>query len=210
MSNSNVPTNTACCDGGEGVFPLSHVDVVAITGFSLLVVGLCLMIFVSIRLREKVALQAQLQQAQLEEDAALHDSKQNRRSQKESISNGLIVTEWVPPGDQQVVESTEGDQDTSPSGEAIEASHSPTPPINTSSPASCAMGSDDCESVAGENEMADCAICLSHFKPQQLVCESNNPSCRHIFHKDCIVDWLMKNHNDCPLCREVYVLKICW
>jgi hypothetical protein len=34
------------------------------------------------------------------------------------------------------------------------------------------------------------------------VCESNNPLCRHIFHKDCMVDWLTKLHVDCPTCRE--------
>jgi hypothetical protein len=39
------------------------------------------------------------------------------------------------------------------------------------------------------------------------VCESNNPLCRHIFHKDCMVDWLTKLHDDCPTCREVYLLQ---
>jgi hypothetical protein len=108
-----------------------------------------------------------------------------------------------------MMELKEKDRDTSPSDKgAFEASHSPAPPINTSSPALCAMGSDDCDSLVGEEEMmAGCAICLSHFRPQQLVCESSNSSCQHIFHKECMVDWLMKNHNDCPMCREVYILK---
>jgi hypothetical protein len=114
-------------------------------------------------------------------------------------------SEWVPD-DAPVVQSTESDQDNPPSGEAVEASQPPAPLIN-SSLVSCAMGSDDCKSSAGEGEIADCAICLSHFKPQQLVCESNNSSCQHVFHKDCMVDWLMKKHNDCPLCREVYLIK---
>jgi hypothetical protein len=204
MSNSNALTNATCCDGGEEVVPRAPVDVVALTTFSLLIFGLCLLILVFARLREKLALQAHL-----EEDEASHDSKEKRkRKRKEFISNGLIVKEWVPPEDPPV-ESTEGDQDNSPPGEAVEAPQPPPPPppINSSSPASCAMGSDDCESLAGEEEMAGCAICLSHFKPQQLVCESNNESCRHVFHKDCMVDWLMKQHDNCPMCREVYLLK---
>jgi hypothetical protein len=103
-------------------------------------------------------------------------------------------------------EDCEDDQNTPPSGEAVEASQPRALPIKSSFPAACSMGSDDCESLAGE-EMAGCAICLNHFKTQQLVCESDNPLCRHIFHKDCMVDWLMKLHDDCPMCREVYLLQ---
>jgi hypothetical protein len=234
--------HATCCDaGGEEGFPRAHVDVVAITVFSLVVFALCALIVAFVRLREKMALQAQL-----EEDVASNDRKEEKtRTRKESISNGLIVKEWVPD-DASVVMSTEGDQDDSPSGEvvaapkplsppiksssptlscimgsddcenentppsdeAVEASQPPAAaPINSSSPASCAMGSDDCDSLAGEEEMAGCAICLSRFKPQQLVCESNNSLCRHVFHKDCMVDWLTKHHEDCPLCREVYIIK---
>jgi hypothetical protein len=208
MSNSNVPTSTACCDSGEGAFSLPHDDVVVIAVFSLVVFALCLMVFVFVKLREKMALQAQLEEAM-----ALHDRKEERRSystrkRKKSISDGLIIKEWVPPEDAPVVESTGKDRVTSPSGEgAFEASHSPAPPINTSSPVSCAMGSDDCDSLVGEEEMTGCAICLSHFRPQQLVCESSNSLCQHIFHKECMIDWLMKDHDDCPMCREVYLIK---
>jgi hypothetical protein len=203
MSNSNVPNNATCCGGGEEVLPRAHIDVVAITVFSLVVVALSSLLVVFVRLRERLALQAQLQ-----EDVASRDRKAERRiTRKKFISDGLIVKEWVPSDDQRVVESTEGDEDSPPSDKAIEVSQPPAPPVKSSSPVSCAMGSDDCESLAGEEEMAGCAICLSQFKPQQLVCESNNSSCRHIFHKDCMVDWLTKLHDDCPMCREVYLLQ---
>jgi hypothetical protein len=221
-------------------------EAVSTTIFSLFIVGLCLLILTLYRLREKRALL--VQQTQAEEAVALEKSKEERRDEKkECISNGLVIKEWMPDADPSV-ESTEGDQDTSPSGDAIDAPQSaPTsaPPIN-SSPASCAMGSDDCESLeadqdtppsgdaveapqppasqtnsspafcamrsddceslSGEEERAGCAICLSHFEPQELVCESNNSSCQHVFHKDCMVDWLMKGHDTCPMCREVYLL----
>jgi hypothetical protein len=208
---SNVVINATCCvtccDGAEDAFPppTKVNDVVlGLIAFSLVISVLCLMAVINARLREKrekLALQEET-----EENVASQERKEERkRKLKEFISNGLIVKEWVPD-DAPVVQSTESDQDNPPSGEAVEASQPPAPLIN-SSLVSCAMGSDDCKSSAGEGEIADCAICLSHFKPQQLVCESNNSSCQHVFHKDCMVDWLMKKHNDCPLCREVYLIK---
>jgi hypothetical protein len=137
----------------------------------------------------------------VEEGVASHDSAEERtRERKEIISNGLIVKEWA-------VESTEGDQGTPPPGEIVGAPQPPAPVIN-SYPAS--FVSLDCESLEfgeDEGETAGCAICLSSFKPQQLVCESNNTSCRHFFHRDCMVDWLMKHHDNCPLCREAYLAK---
>jgi hypothetical protein len=200
MSNWNATTNTTCCDGGEDVFPRS--EVIALTVFSLTVFGLCSLIVIFAILREKLAFLAGT-----EEDVASPESREERRRKRKiSISNALNIKEWVPD-DPPVDESAEGDQDTPPSGEkTAEALQPPVPPIN-SSPASCSMGSDDCESLVGEEEMTGCAICLSHFKPEQLVCESNNSACQHVFHKDCMVDWLMKHHDSCPMCREVYVLK---
>jgi hypothetical protein len=208
MANSNVlfnaccyrgsylPTNTTCCDAGgeEESHRAQERGVVGVAVFSLFVFVLCSLAIINARCREKKnAL------AQLEKDVASQESKEERRrKRKESILNGLIVKEWVVP-DGPLVEMTERDQDTPPTP--------PAPPINSTSPASCVMGSDDCESLAGEEDMAGCAICLSPFKSQQLVCESNNSSCQHVFHKDCMVDWLMKHHDSCPMCREVYLLR---
>jgi hypothetical protein len=151
------------------------------------------------------------QMARVKEDAVAQEIKEEERTRqlKKAISNGLNIKEWVP--DDPPLEPAEGDRDSpAPSGEAVRARgpHSPAPalPIKSSFPAACAMGSDDCDSLPGEEEMAGCAICLNHFKPEQLVCESKNPSCRHVFHKDCMVDWLMKKHDNCPMCREVYFL----
>lgn len=48
---------------------------------------------------------------------------------------------------------------------------------------------------------AECCICLDKYEPGETICASKNPECTHVFHKDCVMDWLMKNHNQCPLCR---------
>ncbi|RLM69880.1 hypothetical protein C2845_PM17G00870 [Panicum miliaceum] len=46
----------------------------------------------------------------------------------------------------------------------------------------------------------DCAICLGPFEDGDLC--SIMPVCRHEFHRDCIVDWLMMAcKNTCPLRR---------
>jgi hypothetical protein len=224
VQNWNVTTNATGCDGNGGddeMFPHSRVDV-ALTVFSLLVFGLCSLI-VLLALCRQLAISErdgdQVASLQTKEERK-RSKEERRRKRREFVSNGLIVKEWMPVDPQ--VESTTGDQDTPPSGETVEAPQRAASPIN-SALVSCAMGSDDCEalaekeeeemgsddceSLAGEEEMAGCAICLSHFKPQQLVSVSNNSSCQHIFHKDCMVDWLMKNHDNCPMCREVYLVK---
>jgi hypothetical protein len=202
MSSPNVTTNETCCDNEDTEFPE-----VALTAVSLMIFGLCALIFIFSFFFGICRKEANL--SELGEDVPSQESAEDLIiKRKESLSDGLIVKEWVPLH-YQPVESTEGgDLDTPLSEGTVQAPQPPAPRIN-SSPVSCAIGSEDCESLAGEEEeeMAGCAICLCQFKPQQLVCESNNPSCRHVFHKDCMIDWLMKNHDECPMCREVYLLK---
>lgn len=51
----------------------------------------------------------------------------------------------------------------------------------------------------------ECAICLSNFDANDVVCESNNLRCKHLFHQECIEPWLIR-HEHCPVCRELYLL----
>lgn len=48
---------------------------------------------------------------------------------------------------------------------------------------------------------AECCICLDGYASGDNIGASKNVECNHVFHKDCIMDWMMKNHNQCPLCR---------
>jgi hypothetical protein len=203
MSNFRVPTNTTFYGGEDGVVPQAGHNVFGLIVASASVFGLCFFVVVFSRYYvEKLALFRETERDVVSQE----DSKDEiNLKRKVCISNGLTVKEWVPD-DPSVKSTDEGDQDTPASGKAVEVPQPQVPPPN-SSPVSCVMGSDDCESLAGEEEIAGCAICLSHFKPQQLVCESTNSSCQHVFHKDCMVDWLMiKHHDTCPMCREVYLL----
>ena len=43
----------------------------------------------------------------------------------------------------------------------------------------------------------ECSICLDNFDVGQKISEL---SCHHLFHKECLEQWMQDNHN-CPLCR---------
>lgn len=64
-----------------------------------------------------------------------------------------------------------------------------------------------------------CIICLNQFAPNTYVCWSSNKECKHVFHRDCILLWLLKKLNKdnsqeregggalCPCCRQEFVLE---
>lgn len=45
-----------------------------------------------------------------------------------------------------------------------------------------------------------CSICLEDIQPKQ---ETEVDTCKHIFHRTCMVKWLEKNNITCPYCRHV-------
>jgi hypothetical protein len=49
-----------------------------------------------------------------------------------------------------------------------------------------------------------CSICLETFQKGDEMCASPNRACSHIFHRDCILDWLL-THEICPICRRNYL-----
>jgi Ring finger domain len=59
---------------------------------------------------------------------------------------------------------------------------------------------------SGDNLVACCCICLEPYRVGDVVAWSNNTSeeCLHVFHKDCIYQWLENlKHDECPSCRTV-------
>jgi hypothetical protein len=51
-----------------------------------------------------------------------------------------------------------------------------------------------------------CDICLGEYEEDDLVCWSANPACMHVFHQECILDWLERKPN-CPNCRRGYLVE---
>jgi hypothetical protein len=46
-----------------------------------------------------------------------------------------------------------------------------------------------------------CSICLDSYKTGDTICWAKTDRCDHIFHQECVVEWL-KDHDDCPSCRK--------
>jgi Ring finger domain len=59
------------------------------------------------------------------------------------------------------------------------------------------------EEAGGDNSKA-CAICLDEYADGDDVCFSYNRRCQHVFHRSCIIDWLMSD-DTCPCCRQSFV-----
>jgi hypothetical protein len=49
-----------------------------------------------------------------------------------------------------------------------------------------------------ENYKRECNICMDDYKIDDLVIEV---PCKHVFHKECIENWLCKEKISCPICR---------
>jgi hypothetical protein len=127
------------------------------------------------------------------------EKDEKREQRKKWISEKLIVREWSPDDATVETKTSAGVNLTTTDEQVVLES---VPQIRDR--ISCELGTDDYDSFL--DDAPGCAICLSHFDPHQLVCESNNLSCGHVFHQDCMMGWLMK-HRMCPLCREVYLLE---
>ena len=59
-------------------------------------------------------------------------------------------------------------------------------------------------SIASE-ESEICAICLTPYYEGDIRIFSKR--CPHAFHKDCLFEWLVKGHDECPCCRIEMVTK---
>jgi hypothetical protein len=55
-----------------------------------------------------------------------------------------------------------------------------------------------------------CEICLTDFNedsPETVVVASPNPSCCHVFHQECVLEWLERKPT-CPCCRALYLSNV--
>ncbi|KAL5752495.1 hypothetical protein ACOSQ2_023002 [Xanthoceras sorbifolium] len=57
--------------------------------------------------------------------------------------------------------------------------------------------------MSSESEI--CTICLDEYVQEDIV--RVLPRCRHMFHKDCIDQWLLKRSFRCPICRDSTIVQ---
>ena len=56
-----------------------------------------------------------------------------------------------------------------------------------------------------DHQLEDCCvICLNPYEKGEEVSWSMNNRCNHLFHRECIVEWLVE-HDDCPICRNNFL-----
>jgi hypothetical protein len=50
-----------------------------------------------------------------------------------------------------------------------------------------------------EKYQSECNICMDEYKVKDVIAKL---SCNHVFHKDCIQNWLCNERVTCPVCRK--------
>ena len=56
-----------------------------------------------------------------------------------------------------------------------------------------------------------CPICLESYQIGDVIAYSRNPTCQHVYHKCCVIEWIQSSsHNslqdeECPMCRTKFV-----
>ncbi|KAL3942477.1 MAG: hypothetical protein SGBAC_003328 [Bacillariaceae sp.] len=56
-------------------------------------------------------------------------------------------------------------------------------------------------SLIRPNHDAECSICLDHYQQGEIICTPKKDECNHVFHRECLMEWMMMNNDGCPLCR---------
>jgi len=122
---------------------------------------------------------------------------------KERLIRNMILRKWGEPAadDRAAILTMEMRRKDEDDGKTIEDS-------------SCLSSLDQVDSSTSSD--SGCAICLSKFRKGQIICQSNNVSCKHIYHAECLLHWFFDDKRKtqtttdpipfCPICRAVYVL----
>jgi len=47
----------------------------------------------------------------------------------------------------------------------------------------------------------ECCICLECYTVGETICAPKATECNHVFHEECIHEWIKRGNDKCPLCR---------
>jgi Ring finger domain len=69
---------------------------------------------------------------------------------------------------------------------------------------------DHCSACAStpHTDNSECLICMETIQVTEQVSWSANVECEHVFHHQCIREWLLK-HKECPCCRRLFLSVDC-
>jgi hypothetical protein len=59
---------------------------------------------------------------------------------------------------------------------------------------------DDDDALCRANASTVCAICRRGYRANEALCWSKDPGCDHVFHRQCLEDWIAAGNDVCPLC----------
>lgn len=137
-------------------------------------------------------------------ESAAAESKSAKRAA--FIKANLLVHEWVNADLDDEEKGQEGNAKSSKHALSIHFNGNDdlASQVGTKESEECNDDNSACSTVSLESSFDGCAICLAEYSQNQRVCESSNPACTHMFHEECMVNWLMKHHR-CPICRQRYI-----
>lgn len=136
-----------------------------------------------------------------ERERRLEGRREARRKRAAYVEEHLKVKPWASDDSSTAASSAEG------SSELVrcELQSSATDNSSTADVETGDVANDE-ECDFNFDDHIGCAICMSNFVEGELVCQSSNIHCQHVYHKECMASWLMK-HKECPMCREDYLLE---
>ena len=194
MSDTNIDTNTAIDDAGR----IDHLTTTFVNAICFIVILVIVTMFLCWK---KGAQNCRINWARAREEmAALIRRQQEQRRAAETKKNPEIRKTVIQ---KTIVRKTCSAEHSDTDDTAAEESRSDDCSSSSSHSKSIigvaldTRGGRDDSSTVGENV---CSVCLEPFLPDQEVAWSKSLKCRHCFHADCLIPWLMK-HDDCPLCR---------
>eukprot|EP00523_Entomoneis_sp_CCMP467_P002285 CAMPEP_0168748246 /NCGR_PEP_ID=MMETSP0724-20121128/16076_1 /TAXON_ID=265536 /ORGANISM="Amphiprora sp., Strain CCMP467" /LENGTH=525 /DNA_ID=CAMNT_0008796067 /DNA_START=57 /DNA_END=1634 /DNA_ORIENTATION=+ len=130
-----------------------------------------------------------------------------RREQRHRYIQERLVTQTYVDESSLVIAATAATNEGPTDDESGAPVHNDNKPNNKEDP----MNKDNDKEDENDNDVDEesdhqstCIVCLNSYNQGDVIAWSPNPQCQHIFHRDCITEWLQKNVS-CPVCRNPFL-----
>ena len=119
-------------------------------------------------------------------------------------NNNTTVVKFVDNADVEEGDNTTTEEQLNNADEEPAATTAVTSPPSVDRRRSNSMARSLSMKLTKKDDTSKCYLCLMAYIKVEEVAFSKNDKCKHQFHKDCIVEWLMER-TACPCCREEYI-----